>query len=115
MANGVSKAIALIGCLSDGAKGAELVWKWFQLKWRALCSELSREKVEKELVPSVINGFSTKEQIEDVEKFFKTREISHQDAKTALEKIRSRPERVQRDAEEVEKWLKSNEKAKENK
>ena len=104
----------MVGCLSDSAKGAELVWKWFQSKWRDLCGELSREKVEKELVPGVINGFSTKEQIEDVERFFKTKEIINEDAKTALGKIGSRPERVQRDAEEVDKWLKSNMRAKEN-
>ena len=93
----------LLWDISSSVPGATGVWAWAQAHWPQL-SSTGRLPV---LLPRIIGGFSTRDQLESVEDFFCEKDTSGYEAelKQGLKGIYARWRQAERDGEEVREWL----------
>lgn len=92
--------------MNTSVAGVEGIWGWARNNWGTI-AEAQTPDLLRLIVPLILGGFSTEEQLAEAEAFF-----SQQDTKTfnqvleqELEKIRARISWTKRDSANVRTWL----------
>ncbi len=98
-----------IGGLSTTSLGIEMRWKWMQKSWPELVEKLPPSMTMLSSVVSIcVAGFTRKEQLEEVTKFFSAVDKKGFDRslEQSSDSIRAKSNWLERDGEDVAGWLK---------
>lgn len=99
--------VALKGIASQ-REGQMLLWNWLQKNWHGLREKYSAsDKLFSGIINCAIDGFTTSQQLEEVEKFFSTKDLTGIDkiVKINTDRIKSAISLLQNDASKIEGWL----------
>lgn len=86
--------------------GVEEGWHWLKEKWPQIVQKVG-ENLLKNVIPPIVGGISTREQLWDIEAFFSQRDTTafHRELVQELEKVRTKVAWIERDTASVEAWL----------
>jgi len=99
-----------IGGLSTHMEGIEARWEWMCEHWPTIVERLPPSMTMLSSVVSIcVGGFTTKAQLEKAQAFFKDRDTKGFDRALdqSFDSIKAKYSWVERDTEDVEKWLRS--------
>ena len=98
--------------LSLTPTGRDKVWAWYQNNYKNLFIQRYGDSMTylSAILRSSISGFASEEKAQEIEEFFKGKDVSRFDRtlNQSLETIRTYAGWVGRDAEDVKQWLDTN-------